>query len=370
MENQGKGIEMKQYKRGVFQRVAGVFALFALCIGLCPAVASEVGKEAADPNPTRVLLASIFRLEVGNQVAQRADALAVGTDAHSVVEVTAAVDAFRSGIGDRVRTDLEGAFGGSAREMFGGFVGDFSQAEHDEKLDFLERIVTLSELWLDAPPKTYAELRTAMIEDVLTDDLGRAGAFLADLQTWLDLRKRQEDVPSLRSWLDRGIVPETAVVVSPPSLPRKKPNPLRSAEARADVYEGGDDDAGGALEQFGAARTERRRKALEDARTGMQQVAEERRTAEEEEAAKTIAAAQAEAEAVRKHAEKLAVAEGEAIEQRRNSWGNRLKSVLTTTIGATSGAFLGHVGSRAGEAAADAVFNTEGRHGHGGRHYR
>lgn len=360
---------MKQNRFGVFQPVAGVFVLFALWAGVCQSGATEVEETVADANPTRVLLESVFRLEIGSQVAQRADALAAGADAPGVAEVTAAIEAFRSAIGERLRAELGTTFGGSAREIFGGFVSDFSQAERDEKLDFLERIVSRSELWIDAPPKTYAALRTAMIEDVLTDDLGRAGAFLADLQTWLDLRERQNDVPSLRSWLDRGIVPEAVGIVSFSPPPREKRNSLRDAEAKADVYEGGDDDAGGALDQFGAARAERRRKALDDARAGMQQVAEERRTAEEEAASKTLAAAQAEAEAVRKHAEKLAAAEGEAIEQRRNSWGNRLKSVLTTTIGATSGAFLGNVGSRAGEAAAEAVFNTEGQHRHGGRHY-
>jgi hypothetical protein len=94
----------------------------------------------------------------------------------------------------------------------------------------------------------------------------------------------------------------------------------------------------------------------------------ERRAAEDEAAARKLAAAQAEADAVRKQAEKLAAAESEAIEQRRNSWSGRLKSVLTTAIGATSGAFLGNVGSRAGEAAAEALFNSDGHHRRGGHH--
>ena len=61
----------------------------------------------------------------------------------------------------------------------------------------------------------------------------------------------------------------------------------------------------------------------------------------------------------------VSAAQSEAIEQRKNSWSGRLKSVLTATIGATSGAFLGNVGSRAGEAAANAIFSEEGHHGRG-----
>jgi hypothetical protein len=195
-----------------------------------------------------------------------------------------------------------------------------------------------------------------MIESALAGDVREAGRFLADIETWLDLRGRGADVPGLAGWLARDALARTA---SPAQPPRRR-NRLREAEAPAADVADGDDETSGALAQFGAARAERRQKALDDARAGMQQVAEERRAAEDEVAAKKLAAAQAEADAVRKQAEKLAAAEGEAIEQRRNSWSGRLKAVLSTAIGATSGAFLGNVGGRAGEAAANAIFNTDG----------
>jgi capsule polysaccharide export protein KpsE/RkpR len=110
------------------------------------------------------------------------------------------------------------------------------------------------------------------------------------------------------------------------------------------------------LASFSASRSERRAKALEEAQAGMQQVAAERQAAEQEYAAAKTAAAQAEADAMRKHADKLAAAEQEALEQRKNSWSGRLKQIVSTTIGAAGGAFFGGVGSRAGEAAANAVF--------------
>lgn len=345
--------------------------MLALTLYLPAAEVEPAEKVKSEGNATRVLLTSIYRIGIGSQVVERAGELVRGAELETVVEVETAADVFRAEIGNRIRMDLERTFGQTAREIFGTFVEQFSEAEYANDEKFLARTVGLSELWSESPPQTYTALRTAMIGGVLKVDIAAAGAFLADVQTWLDLRKRNDDVPALRAWLDRGkpvqVVAEVEQI-SETVAPKRQRNPLRAAEAKAQELEDPVDDSGGALEQFGAARTERRRKALEDARAGMQQVAEERRGAEEEVASKKMTAAQAEADAVRKHAEKLASAEGEAIEQRRNSWGNRLKSVLTTTIGATSGAFLGTVGSRAGEAAAEAVFNTEGQNRHHGHH--
>ena len=151
-----------------------------------------------------------------------------------------------------------------------------------------------------------------------------------------------------------------------PKKAKQSKNPLREAEAASEDFSGdGGEGSAGILESFGEGRKARRIKALEEAKAGMRQVAEERRAAEDEEAGKKMVAAQAEAEAVRKQAEKLAATQAQAIGQRRNSWSSRLKSVLTTTIGATSGVFLGEVGGRAGRAAADAVFNTDIDHPHG-----
>ena len=327
--------------------LAGVFCAFTL-----GSVAQEVERES----PTRVLLKSLYRLGVQGQITAQAAHLTDTLDGPTTVEVESAVDGFKAEISETIRGELEGVFGGAAHDEFRGFVEAFTQAEAAKDLAFLERIVKSSGDWKQVPTN-YDALRSAMVQDVLKGDISAAGNFLAEIQTWLDLRTKSEEVPALRDWLDRG-KPVQTVAIGPAKQKRKR-NPLRDAEASAETFEGGGEGESSALENFGSARADRRQKALEDARAGMQQVAEERRVAEEEGASKKIAAAQAESEAVRKHAEKLAASESEAIEQRRNSWSGRLKSVLTTTIGATSGAFLGQVGSRAGEAAADAVFNTE-----------
>lgn len=61
-------------------------------------------------------------------------------------------------------------------------------------------------------------------------------------------------------------------------------------------------------------------------------------------------------------------AEVEVIEQRKNSWSGHLRSALTATIGATSGAVLSNIDGRASEAAVNAIFNDDSRHGRGHEH--
>ena len=354
-------------QRLLFVAVTGIFCCLA------PA-RSEEAPIAASPTQTlqtQVLLRSMFRLNIADQVAGQAVSMAEKTDEATEKQVEAAAGVQRADVGASIRKELEDCFGEEARQAFGGFIDSYSKAEAAADAEYFGRLVAESGEW-SRVPQDYASLRKSMVQDVLRDDIAEAGKFLGDVQTWLDLKMRSEDVPPLRAWLNRSADVNPASMATVKATTKKtatpksvKKNPLRDSEAKADEFEEGEDDEGGALDSFGTARGERRRKALEDAQAGMQQVAEERRAAEEEYAAKKTAQAQAEGEAVRKHAEKLASAETEAIEQRKNSWSGRLKSILSTTIGATSGAFLGEVGGRAGKAAADAVFNEEGRGGHG-----
>jgi len=360
-----------------FSKAANGWLLSAAAAVVC-CLATALGAEGPPAemppgaSPTRVLLRSVFRLNIVDQVAGQTKVFSENADDGAAAEIEAAVRVFRSANGEAIRAELESAFGASARDEFERFVEFFAKAEAESNGEALGRIVESAGAWTQAP-ETYVELRAAMVKDVVKDDIAAAGKFLGEIQTWLDLRKKAKDVPPLRAWLDREAEGKSVSVAGvKPATQRSatkktgKKNPLREAEAQAGEFEEDEEEKGGALGSFGAARAERRQKALEDAQAGMQQVAEERRGAEEEFAAKKTSQAQAEAEAVRKHAEKLASAETEAIEQRKNSWSGRLKSIVSTTIGATSGAFLGEVGGRAGKAAADAVFNEEGR----GRHER
>ncbi len=332
---------------------------YASVLALCGLVFGAWAQTPEGEPPTRVLLKALFRLSVSDQIASQAATFASRADEVAAVEIEMAVDSFKAEISERIRTELDEIFGTVARDEFGVFVDRYATAEAEKDLEFLGRLVAMSGEWKQKP-ETFDQIRQAMVQDVMKDEIAEGSRFLAEIQTWLDVRKKAQDVPNLEVWLKREDSVQSVIAQTPKST--RKANPLRDAEAKAKTFEGGDDGEASVLAGFGAARAERRQKALEDARAGMQQVAEERRVAEDEAASKKLAAAQAESEAVRKHAEKLAASESEAIEQRRNSWSSRLKSVLSTTIGATSGAFLGNVGSRAGEAAADAVFNTDSGH--------
>ena len=318
--------------------------------------------------PQALLLKAMFRLDVAQHVVNQAAKIAEPCEPDVAAEVVAAAKTYQARESGAIRDALEGAFDDQARTVFGDFVDAYAKASESDNAAFLATLVKAVGGWGEDPPADYAALRSGMVQRVLREEIAAAGRFLADVQTWVDLKGRAEDVPPLAAWVDRAApVGTTTRQVVKRRKPAKR-NPLRDSEAQAEDFEGESGGGDGALEGFGAARKERREKALQDAQAGMQQVAEERRAAEEEFAAKKTAAAQAEADAVRKQAEKLAAAESEAIEQRKNSWSGRLKSVLTATIGATSGAFLGNVGGRAGEAAANAIFNEDGGHGHGRGH--
>jgi len=111
------------------------------------------------------------------------------------------------------------------------------------------------------------------------------------------------------------------------------------------------------LDSFTGLRNEKRDRMLEEAKAGMEQVAAERKAAEDDYAQRKLAAAQKEAEAMKRHAQDLAAAEEQALKQRERSWGSRLKRIVGATVSAAGGAFLGGVGERAGQEAADALFD-------------
>ncbi len=323
------------------------------------AIAAFAAATRAAPAETDLLLRSLFRHRVAAQTAAQAGELGTAAGDAAAEQVAAAADRWSGEIHRSIRSELAAAFGENAKDRFGEFVETFTSAERENDPVFLAALAR--DLRWTPPPADYGALRRMVLEQLLARDLSEAARFLGEVQTWLDLRRRSAEVPPLQAWLERAQpVPLAPVEDSPP--PRLVPqrprssNPLRDAEAPAGEYTPSEEPAAGGLDAFSGARTARREKALEVAQAGMAQIAEERRAAEEELAARKTSAAQAEAEAVKKHAEKLAAAEQDAIEQRKNSWSGRLKQIVSTTIGAAGGAFLGGVGSRAGEAAAEAVF--------------
>ena len=300
------------------------------------------------------LLRAFYRFRIAESTMAQANQLAAETDAEAGGQIQSAAENWKAGVLRSLRSELERQFGSRARIAFQQFVGEFTQAEKAGDLGYLQAVAGASSL---APmPGNYDELARIVLQTQLQPEMESAANFLGEIETWLSIRSQNTDAPPLDMWLHRN-APTAAQAshVTPPPPPRPR-NPLRDAEVPATdfVATGSDDDAG--LSTFSAARSERRAKALDQAQAGMQQVAAERDAAEKEYAAAKMAAAQAEAEAMKKHAEKLAAVEQEALEQRKNSWSGRLKQIVSSTLGAAGGAFFGGIGSRAGEAAANAVF--------------
>lgn len=319
---------------------------------LCIAFTARPGR-AIDAEPA--LLHAFLRLGVVEQTLTNVEELArkaPESEAGAVREAAAAWGARQRG---EIGASLSAALGDAARERFVRFVEAFTAAEANADAGVLAEFMVA--LDLDAPVASYGSLRATVLHKFLMRDLEAAAAFLGDVHTWIDLRGRMRDAPPLDDWLNRAAPSGTAPPPPAPDRPRRTGNALRDAEAPA----GGPTDVSRATspnprDAFGASRTERHAAALAEARAGMQQVAAERRSEEDALAARKLAEAQAAADAARKQAQTLAAAEAEALEQRRNSWSAKLKSVLTATISATGGAFLGGVGARVGESAATAVF--------------
>lgn len=300
--------------------------------------ASGVGAENAE----RAMMAELLRMEVATRV------VAESAKINSSDEVAAAAAAYRRDAIAAIRGRLVGLLGDSAQTRFAAFVDETGKN-----------------------PEQYKNLRAAVAKDDIQSDVAAAGKFLGDVQTWARLKAKGE-VPPLASWLRRDEKPPSAPEVSRPAVeagvastsrpkPKKKRNALRDAEADAGTFVEAEDDNDSSLRSFGDRRRAKRQKALEEAQAGMTQVAEQRRVADEEANAKKIAAAQAEAAAQQAHAQRLAAAEQEAVVQDQNSWKTRMKSVVSSAIGAAGGAFLGNVGSRIGEEAARAVFEDPPR---------
>ena len=305
---------------------------------------------------SRTLVSAYFRYLLTQQIPAQAETLTAETPAALRSQVTEATTRWTGDLLERLRSSLEQELGESARQKFGDFVAAYTTAEHANDPAYLKTLVRDS--GVDNPlPATYADLHRTISASWLKTDLDSGAALLSEIQTWLDVSRRNTDTPPLAAWLGR----QSRMVASKPAAsPTPKPDPrqnLRDAETEAGTFKNDASDSTAALDAFSLSRPDRRQKTVEEAQAGMQQIAMERDTAERDLAARKTAAAQTEAEAIKRQADKLAAVETEALEQRKNSWGNKLKGVLSATVGAATGAFSGGIGTEAGSRLANAIFD-------------
>ena len=259
---------------------------------------------------------------------------------------------------DAVRQELTAQFGGQGRAQFEQFVTAYSEAENKNDAHYLRGLCAA--LGASQPyPADFAVLRQLGLTAWLQPDIEASSKFLADIQLWLQLKGRTPNMPPLAAWLARDQPAAVPARVVPP--PQKTiAQQLAGAEAPMPEFKAEDEAAPGAnpLEAFSAQRKERRERAAKEAQEAMAQVATERQQAEQEYASKKQAEASAEAEAIKNHAQRLADAEKQAIEQEKDSWSTKLKGVVGATITAAGGAFFGGIGAQAGQMAANLIFQN------------
>lgn len=337
-------------------RCAGLVAL-ALVLVSSAGFAFGNPKAAAE---TALLCKTYFRYLLSQEVSSQAAALGKDAREPDAQQIRSAASAWSGRQMVAIRQALEGSFGDGARQRFEEFVAKYTTGERAEDTAMLQELSAA--LQLDPQPTDYSMLRQAVVQGPLADDMLAASKWLGEIQTWMDVRRKDKDVPALDAWLTRSEPAEVATgwqwkkTGSPKPAASAPANPLAAAEPEMGAYEDQGGDEGSPLDTFGELRKKKREKALEEAQAGMQQVAAERQAAEEEYGQKKLAEAQAEAENIKRHAEKLAAVEKEALDQRQNSWSARLKKIVGSTISAATGAFTGGIGTRAGEEAADALF--------------
>jgi hypothetical protein len=262
------------------------------------------------------------------------------------------------------RKKLTTQFGGeeNAKKALSAFVSAFTQAEKNADQNYLESLC--GRMKLEPPwPADYSGLRKAALQTSLAVELNDASSFLSAVEIWLEQKKQgTQDVPDLDTWLDATLYKKSAGsggTSAKKGKPAPPADPLADSEASLGGFTSNPDEEGNPLADYRASRAAKRKRALEQARDGMITVAKERQDAEQEVASKKLAAAQAEAAALQRHAEKLAAVEKDALDQRQNSWTSKLKNIVASTVSTATGVFFGSVGQRAGEAVTDAVFNDK-----------
>jgi hypothetical protein len=303
--------------------------------------------EGASKKGLTPLLASTYRMGILSEVGDAGTQFCREAPPAIAEQVEAEIGKWQTTLIGRIREQLTAAYGETAKETLQVFVTSYSAAEAAGDRDFLANLLAA----VEAPAHLgYPELRRYALTHWLAEDVKGASAFLGDMETWLALSMDEEtrqELPPLSAWIAR----EEMVV-----LPPKRPRSLRDAEASSGTFVAPSISDANPLDMLSNLHSERRADALRQAEVGMSMVTAERQAAEDELAAKKLQQAQADATALKKQAMVLASAEKDAMAQRENSWGNRLKKIVGATATAAGGTFFGHVGAEAGRAAVDAIF--------------
>lgn len=310
------------------------------------------------------LTVAYLRYNLMSEMVRQATGMA-GEDEALAEEISDFLNTWSSGQKTRIKSQLTNVFGDDSREAFESFVSELSQAQNDGDAEYLADLADALVLD-DPPPGDFSELLSRAADQYIASDLKAMGDRLGEIQTWVELKQSEEEVPPLSIWMAQFVHVQKAPVIEaeeieePPPPPEPKPmtemERLAAMEMPLGQVQGKPQETENPMDAFSTTQKERRARVVEEAHAQMEQIAAERAAAEERYASRKLAAAQADAEAMKQMAEQFAAVEKEALEQRKNSWGNRLKRIVGSVVSATTGAFTGSIGTRAGQEAANALF--------------
>jgi len=315
-----------------------------LAVGLMLAAADAFSDRTAMPPAEAVIwLQAYLRYDLTKRTAEQSALLAAARPAEDQAQVAEAAALRQTEQNARLRRALEAQFGATARERFAAFMADWTDAEQRGDPEYLRWISGVTGL----SAGDYAGLRTAAFRVWLTAETADGANWLGAVETWLTAGTRDAERPPLRVWLDRATGAARAADAG---------SALADAEASAVFVPVEEDPAGSALEQLAARRGEKRAADVARAQAQMQQIADERRAWEEEHGAELKRRADLDAEHVKQQADKLAAAEKDALEQRKNSWNAKLLNILGATVSTFTGAVTGEIGKRAAERVTEEIF--------------
>ena len=307
--------------------------LIALAVTACPA--------AAQPETDAgILLGAYTHFALAREVQSQALQMAQSLPQDVAEQIREQADVWMVAETRCLRDNLDARFGNDAKEAFADFVAEYTTAESQNDQHYLGKLAT--EARLGETPMEFAAMRRLVMDKWLAAPFENGSRLLGEIQTWVERRGATASPLTLAAWLSRNQAhaPTPPPAAAPPPRPV---NPLAAAEAPLPDFtpmpEGASSNP---MEAFARSR---QTSANAPARSpaGMQQMA-------------AGTPGQADAEAMRAQAQKLAAVEQEAVDQRANSWMGRLKNIVSATVGAATGAFTGGIGAEAGRQAADALF--------------
>ncbi len=183
----------------------------AVRLALVIALLAAVGRSAEIPAPDAFVFHAYLQSVLAAQVARQVELLTEDLDP-AAAAAAAWVDEDRLvEAATAIRTSLVTCFGIAAPDTYRHFVARLQAAERSG--DPVLRAGLLAELrWDDPAVADYHQLRRMVAERLMAAEVDAAAAYLAQIQTWIDISRRESDAPDLEQWLAREVVWDDAAV--------------------------------------------------------------------------------------------------------------------------------------------------------------